>query len=166
MIEELVPYEIAKLAIEKGFSDYCYTRYSNLRYPTDDSGNNFNECKCAYIVINDQYNSVEMLWIEDDLGSSHWNEGTYSNGEHSRCEIVGEEILAPSCFALQAWIMEIHNIDVYAVPVKRHHTDGSDYYYYTWRIYKEGRSGKIYDLFKNALKAGLKEALELIPCQD
>jgi hypothetical protein len=108
-----IPCELSLLAKEKGFNEKCLANYSDLSYPTNDSGNDYDTCLCLWMDCQMPHDEVRVLWIENKNADFHWHEGLYTRGEHSRCELTGETIGAPLYQQIVDWFREKHGIFIY-----------------------------------------------------
>jgi hypothetical protein len=131
MTDQLISFETAKLAKEKGFDipvNYMYLERYSLGYSKP---------------------QILLSCARDDGDSDYnWN---------SR---VGYS--APTQSLLQKWLREVNNFDVQVVRVQwRHHNP------YFWEHNDESesysQSKRGWRTYEEALKAGLQEALKLIP---
>ncbi len=111
-----VPYDLSVKIKEKGFKCETLAKYSDFLYPLNDSGDDFARCKCLYIPFENRFDEIRMLWIEKENGHFHWHEGTYTEGEHSRCELTGEDTNAPTYDQFFAWLRNEHNIIACILP--------------------------------------------------
>lgn len=135
MKEELISFETAKLAKEKGFNEECYHVYNIF-----DNGN----------ILDSAYDMTGyLLFSEEDL--------KYANDNGYNC------IYAPTQSLLQKWLREVHKIHisvemgllysvdvVYEVIVKREANVEVEFINDEYKTYEE------------ALEVGLQEALNLI----
>lgn len=177
-----LPPSLSASLIEKGFKEECIAVHGKLQYPIDDSGERFAESECIYIPFQDPWDSVKMLWIEKENAHFHWNEGIYEEGDHSRCEIVGNPIPAPLYQQCVDWLDQQYFIYI-LIDIE---TTGTDEWVYTYCIvhlpkefhqakrrsphlktcssYSEGYGTYTggYNTRNEALAAAITEALKLI----
>lgn len=154
--------------IEKGFNKNSLFKYSELSYPINDSGNDYKKTLCLFLPLENAHDEVRMIWIDNEDAAFHWSEGTYSEGEHSRCELVGDNLDAPMYQEVIDWLRETHKMHIQTFighdedkiwynfelePVKL----GYDYEPHTCDTDVEGF--KYYETIEKAIE----EALNLIP---
>ena len=154
MKKDLILFETAKLAKEKGFDELVFYKYS-------DKG-------VLYIsYTTEQYYGIETL--EDFISSGDgftknnelpWQNIYRSENENKKVNIV---VTAPTQSELQKWLREKHNIHV-EVWYDNTQKDG---YPYLCEIYDQNdevvdHDGWYYDNWEEALEEGLQEALKLI----
>jgi len=160
MREELVKFETAKLAKEKGFN--IFNIDINLKNNIIINDNDIyidskniddkyylytNEDNCVYSLKVGQFNSV--------IGSFN------SFAKEYMLKETNDYFHAPTQSLLQKWLREKHNIWVYGKP--SNYTDGWDF-----RIYRKGSKCLYtvlkddYELYEDGLEKGLQEALKLI----
>jgi len=122
MEEQLIEFETAKLAKEKGFKIPCDGRW----------------------------------WIEP---ASDWK---FSKQGAVKCNNSSDDSIArPTQSLLQKWLREVHNIDVYAQPVR--FTGYIEIGYYTYSVMGEiPVKNYRYNSWEEALEVGLLEGLKLI----
>lgn len=135
MTDQLVSFETAKLAKEKGFDEECSHYYdledSNKLKHTVEGFKNPNE-DCMVDIELEFHNHVNF----------------------KRCA-------APTQSLLQKWLREKHNIDIIIEP--NQDSDGNKYYY--WRIRRNmfpSAIGNIANSYEEAFEASLIETLKLI----
>ncbi len=124
-----VPYDLAVKIKDKGFKGETLAKYSDFLYPLNDSGDDFAKCKCLYIPLENRFDEIRMLWIEKENGHFHWHEGTYVDGEHSRCELTGDDINAPTFEQIINWLDGTHKIRVDLT----HSNSNGAYKYTIWK---------------------------------
>ena len=137
MKDELVTFQTAKLAKEKGFTfsdeqlEYAY-------------GNGLN----SYFMWHD---------------GSHW--ACFSHFEFDTTQhgyVDTDSIPAPQQSDLQRWLREKHNLLLIALPWRDHQCDVNDPY--TFRPMIVGvKTWVEYKTYEEALEVGLQEALKLLP---
>jgi len=148
MIEDLVLFETAKLAREKGFNAPCYAWF--YIYPKG-TQNPRKHWKIVSILEEDEVHEL----VGGQYGKTISDK--YSNS------IDQPHILArPTQSLLQKWLREVHKIDV--IPLTVRFTGYSEVGYYTYAV-KSIQPVKNYkfDTWELAFEAGLQEALNLIP---
>jgi|SRR5690554_2625851 len=138
MEEQLVSFETAKLAKEKGFNESCIRGYLNKdgSLMNDDDHFDYNSCYDDHSIM--KHLSFKNSEVIDD----------YS-------------ITAPTQSFLQKWLREVHNLIVIIDwgPLSKK---------YSYEIYHNGKDyGVEYvnDSYEEALEEGLIEALKLIQQQ-
>ena len=154
MKKDLILFETAKLAKEKGFDELVLYKYS-------DKG-------VLYIsYTTEQYYGIETLeeFIDEECGFTKnselpWNNIYRSEYENEKVNIV---VTAPTQSELQKWIREKHNIHI-QVWYDNTHNFG---YPYLYKIYDQNNEpvdsdGWYYDNWEEALEEGLQKALKLI----
>ena len=154
MKDQLISFETAKLAKEKGFDEICYCSYNvwrgNIRKSdTEETALN------KYLIIDDNPYSRDGNYVLDEFKNS------YSK----------EYITSPTQSLLQKWLREEHNWHIIIF------TDDGDLEYDNLRYYFEVRyiipsfkgedkdslvSEEGYKTYEEALEFGLLEALQLI----
>lgn len=107
-----VPFELALKLKEKGFKEDTIAKFSEIIYPIDDSGDSLARCKCLYIPLENRFDEIRMLWIENENAHFHWHEGTYTDGEHSRCELAGDDVNAPTYYQTINFIEKEFNMHI------------------------------------------------------
>ena len=148
MKEQLISFETAKLAKEKGF---------------DINGQDVFDLKNNNKIINFKDLAVQEF-IEDvetgyrDKALNYLKENINRTDDNSDEEYY---LLAPTQSLLAKWLREEHNIIVLV------DYEGIDGYYYKFYSYKEGNknydaSDKNYNTYEEAYEIGLQEALKLI----
>jgi hypothetical protein len=152
MKEQLVSFEVAKLAKEKGFSENCFHHY------------NSDGCVCEnHVEMNKMYIATHNLLANNtDFELERWGGGNkYS-------------IVAPTQSLLQKWLREKHNIviNISAIPNFIDLNNKKVSFYYNiiknndWIEENFDEKTSIeetyYDTYEEALEVGLLEALKLI----
>jgi len=137
MKEQIISFELAKLAKDKGFdveSLYFYTKPNSKMYAIDE------EIR-AYEIKN----TARKL---------------YECGKHATLNRESV-LLAPTKGLLQKWLREKHSIDVIVDKVDS--IPSSGYYFNIYRENIEDEYGIIkFNTYEDALEKGLEEALKLI----
>ena len=136
--EQLISFDVAKLAKEKGFNINCHKCYK-LDYP---KYGKLESCSISY--------DEDFGWIE------------YNHHRGTDVKIYPESfIFVPTQSFLQKWLREVHDIDVIALSVR--FTGYLEIGYYTYAV-KGIQPMKNYrfDTYEQALEQGLIEALNLI----
>lgn len=137
MKEQIISFELAKLAKDKGFdveSLYFYTKPNSKMYAIDE------EIR-AYEIKN----TARKL---------------YECGKHAALNRESV-LLAPTQGLLQKWLREKHSIDVIVDKVDS--TPSSGYYFNIYRENIEDEYGIIkFNTYEDALEKGLEEALKLM----
>ena len=147
MVEQLISFETAKLAKEKGF---------------DINGQDVFDLKNNNKIINFKDLAVQEF-IEDvetgyrDKALNYLKENINRTDDNSDEEYY---LLAPTQSLLSKWLREKHNIIVLV------DYEGIDGYYYKFYSYKEGNknydaSDKNYNTYEEALEAGLQVGLQV-----
>jgi len=136
MTEQLISFETAKLAKEKGFDWVSYTYYYNSddyeEYPNDN----------IYIYR---------------LGYNKSNKETNSNYD------IDEAVSAPTQSLLQKWLREKHGVLVESTHYTANHFTFKIYERNSIiKIVKLGSVDNLYDTYEQALEKGLYAALKLI----
>lgn len=144
MQEQLISFETAKLAKEKGFEFQDW--YEDYKY----------DFYCISEFVNDWRDSVNHYKVGDEI------EGYYLNPlTRGKQDVV---IYRPTQSLLQKWLREIHSI---YVETTRHIgiNDGS-YIYYESSVQHNNKYKKLIcpskENYEEALEIGLQEALKLI----
>ena len=169
MEEQLISFEVAKLAKEKGFKEKCYATYYD--YPSmykEYSAKKLIERKLDKIELH--FNNSE-IWIHPSekrngfLGcdspehyiryidyKSHLKNNNISKKDSAQKHWYS----APTQTLLQKWLREKHNIFL----TVEYSLDKDDWFYY---LYKQRINKYIhFKTYEEAFEAGLKEALQLI----
>jgi len=145
MMGQIVSYEVAALAREKGFLEHCDWRYTEY---DDNKLVNWKDeqvKECIEYDITYAYKAVESLADSYFHIFKHRDDGWY--------------LAAPTQSFLQAWLRNEHKIEIavqwfdkgYIKAVKKHPFKNNTYRMETWNSYEE------------ALEMALFEALNLIP---
>lgn len=146
--EQLVSFETAKLAKQKGFNWLCYHHYDNINL-------------VANYVENGSSTDVEFRADLEDLLENY-------NSKH----LIGEFYSAPTQSLLQRWLREEYGIHINIQ--KLYQCNVSPAVFEGWHIYVAGKTFEIrYDIndilidktfstYEEALEAGLQEGLKLI----
>ena len=133
MKDQLITFETAKLAKEKGLNELCSSCY-------DSKG-----------IVHHNYlenGSSSDTEFRVDLEDLFENFNNYGKTVYS----------APTQTILQRWLREVHNIECYAYPYKDHQADNNDPF-----EYRASRRGiQSFETFEEALENELKEGLKLI----
>jgi len=135
MQEQFVDYETAKMLKELGFDDECITSYQQMQYPINDSGNSYNKSLCLTIDCEMPLDEQRVLWIEKENAHFHWHEGTYRDGEHSRCELEGEDCKAPMWQQVEEWLWRRCGICFQLMQVRLDKQDSLSFYFNIFREY-------------------------------
>jgi len=156
-----VPIEIAKELKELNLNQsQCLAFYSSLTYPINEGGGE-KETTCLYIQQEDRYDSVKMLYIDNKDAHFHWHEGTYDEGEHSRCYISGNPIPAPTYQQVIDWFFKEHGIWIWVAQCER-----SVKFEWFCRYERKGScmdyDEKFYELPYEAYNAAITEAIKLV----
>ncbi len=143
MKEQLITFETAKLAKEKGFNEITKERYcdcpefNEMQY----GSGKYHECEEGYKL---QLATVELL-----------------NHEYKCTRPCNGEYKAPTQAFLQKWLREVHKIYIGAVPVIYSGDDEASYYYPT--INNCTIDTKLrYKSYEEALEQALQDGLKLI----
>jgi hypothetical protein len=138
MKDKLISLELAKLAKEKGFKEYCTNAYINRQYLSE------------YHVADEyfKYTCKEDFPLVNDCAfflvprAEPW-------------------FAAPTQSLLQKWLRELHNIDVESRSVR--FVGDEKVSYYQPYIYGSIVSLKRYNTYEESLEAGLFEGLNRMP---
>lgn len=149
MEEQLISFETAKLAKEKGFNISTQEAYINNKLFVNFESSNGNERE-YFFDANDFYND----WNNKSLVFDEEGRGCFG------CKLDNKKYFlaysAPKQSLLQKWLREVHNIDVNVLPYntnKKYYEVVVDKCVTTW-------SG--YDTYEEALEKGLQEALLIL----
>ena len=153
MKENIVSFQVAKLAKEKGF------KFPTNCFYFEDGVFHQYILRDTYGYYGDEYSiSIEDLF-------ENWNDNfKTSKGEKTdRCfgchgSNYLETFSAPTQSLLQKWIREVHNILLYVYPYKDYAANVNDPF--VWR--SSYTAHKEFNTYEEALEAGLLEALKLI----
>jgi len=137
MVNQLISFETAKIAKEKGFEDLCFYYY--------DSQETLNEPFLENGSSTDVEYRVGLTDLLENHNRSHWS--TFS---------------APTQSELQKWLREKHNIIVLVdiFPTPQNYQEFK--YSVSNNILPCGITTDLYDTYEEALEIGLQEALKLI----
>ena len=153
MQEQLVSFETAKLAKNKGFDEICTSHYVNEKpfYSVDEPKQLFNTV-LRYGNRKETYESTSVLWFKNsDL---HYKD----NSEKFR---FNKGYTAPTQSLLQKFLREKHNIII--IVDKIDSTLNSGFYYNIYSVLVENNYGILeFKTYEEALEKGLFEALKLI----
>lgn len=153
MREELVTFQVAKLAKEKGFDEPCIDTYKDVvlyRHKSKRHNSSFNQ---------------------------QWEEEPIKNSAMSNAKIP--RYSAPTQSLLQRWLREVHDIRVlidfetiddsetaYTFKIVKYLPEGKNRKKDTWDFYETtysfNQGGGWYKTYEEALEVGLQEALKLI----
>lgn len=141
MKEQLVSFETAKLAKEKGFRNFCfyyYDKHGKLVEPYEENGSS---------------TDVEFRVDLDDFLENH-------NQSYNKCHS------APTQSLLQKWLRDEHDLEAYVIP-NHYYKDGKLVKQYrAWKPTKTGQEmisrDTFFNTYEQALEKGLQEALKLI----
>jgi len=157
MTEQLVSFETAKLAKEKGFDEICTSHYVNEKpfYSVDEPKQLFNTV-LRYGNRKETYESTSVLWFKNsDL---HYKD----NSEKFR---FNKGYTAPTQSLLQKWLREEHDIHIIVI------SNSKNQYFVDYRFSNQRvdndydlilLSGVVYNTYEEALEKGLFEALKLM----
>jgi len=140
MEEQLISFETAKLAKEKGFDELCITYYK------------IENKKCYHHIRRAGYHKGKFYKLRNSNMS-------LTKNKHDRFS-------APTQSLLQKWLRESHNINIFISGFGISHYSVT----YQYSILKTPMSGvldhdNIYTTYEEALEAALQKALELIKKQ-
>lgn len=110
MKKQFVTYEIALKLKELGFDEECFAYYNKMGSFVDEDGSIYKKSKVLFLEYDNQFNQISPLWFEKDIIKEMWDEGSYWDGEHSRCKLVGNDVKAPLWQQVIDWFREKHNI--------------------------------------------------------
>ena len=171
MKEDLIKFETAKLAKEKGFSMLA----KNFSSALVDSRNNKVQRYSFYREFNEsnytrknypmtEYEPRVQFEFEVGTNCNHIFGLEKSYLQPDNQYLTAHFYLAPTQSLLQKWLKDVHDIQLYVVPVG--HSDFSIKYYYYQILGKDCSTGKHkinrFITYEEALEAGLIEALKLI----
>ena len=134
MEEQLISFDTAKLAKEKGFNIPTISYYSPKGRSEESEG-----------------------YMTERLESSNWNDGQGSYPTHAK----DVECSAPTQSLLQKWIREVHNI---SIKIDDFYTNGKlrfDFSVSELGSQDDNPKG-IFEIYEEALEMALFEALKLI----
>jgi len=138
MTDQLISFETAKLAKEKGFDGKCFGGYDTIRYN--------HETGC------EKYNT-HPRWLHSD--------GKYESLSYRTKETVNIScILAPTQSLLQKWLREKHKIIVLIGFLD--FSDDDNYFYSLINHPRELQEDEYYKTYEEALEQGLYQSLLLI----
>ena len=136
MKEQLISFETAKLAKEKGFNIPTISYYNPKGRSEESEG-----------------------YMTERLESSNWNNGQGSYPTHAK----DVECSAPTQSLLQKWLREVHDIHI---NIRTNTVSGGNYFFYLFQtrapFYTLFVSEKNSDNYEKALECALKESLKLI----
>lgn len=141
MKEQLISFETAKLAKEKGFNLECKCFYTNPRskmFGIDEHNN--------YYPIKNIFKKIYTIGFEATLNSKN-------------------VIYSPTQSLLQKWLREKHNIDVEIHregPIQSQRDGFSLWIMSLYETIFPWKLGGIHNTYEEALEKGLQEALKLI----
>ena len=156
MKEQLISFETAKLAKEKGFDILCFNYY-------------FEDGEFKENILTGQngyYGDDYEVEFEEFL--ENWNDKTLTNKNGGRCFGCSknkgylETFSAPTQSLLQKWLREKYRIDVFVNPFKDHQADVNDEIVYKYCIWNNSIGAEFNQTYEKALEKGLQEALKLI----
>lgn len=148
MIDQLVTFETAKLAEEKGFNGMCINRI---------------HCSHFHTIINNVI-PKNISIVEDFMSKPEdWNHKLHDNPNGGK-KLIGLYLSIPTQSLLQRWLREKHDIHII---VKVFWDSKTNNRTYAADIYKIGdkpimRKRKVESTYEEALEQGLIEALKLI----
>lgn len=153
MKEELINYETAKLAKEKGFTVETKYRYYNcMAYEEMQYGHGkYHDDELGYETIEEK-----LEWLRDSKPNRP----------------VKEDFPAPTQSLLQKWLREVHKIDIYVIGygfgyysqlnnVSPGNQEEVKYVDRRWNMPPDYKNGE-YKNYEEALERGLQEALKMI----
>ena len=157
MKEQLVSFETAKLAKEKGFDIHCPNFYF------EDGEFRKNELTGTNGYYGEEYCFEQEEFLEN------WNDGFLTNKLGDRCfgckksNNYFETFSAPTQSLLQKWLREVHNIDVISYPSFMGKQRNYYYVIFTNRDFENYMQGLSNNYsYEEALEIGFKEALTYI----
>lgn len=145
MKEELVTFETAKLAKEKGFdvpqNMWWYNRFGVEcgRTDVDEDGNHLYYGSGTY--VSEPKRNVSKEYYEKQTSIS---------------------FQAPTQSLLQKWLREKHNIEVFVNPYKDYFADVNDPVMYKYCVWNNSIGAEFSEIYEEALETGLQRALKLI----
>lgn len=168
MKEQFVTYEIALKLKELGFDEECFANYNIMETFADEDATNMIRSKVLYLEYENQYSIISPLWFEKDFVREMWVDGSYWDGEHSRCEVVDDGIKAPLWQQAIDWFREKHQLYIQIVFSEIIDDNLYPYYYYIidmkTKLVASTLSKNIKE-FNDALKQAILKAIELITQQ-
>jgi hypothetical protein len=136
MTEELIKFETAVLAKEKGFDE-------QTRNAFDENGEEIFCDPCS--------NSVRLVGLGNRQGHKWWN--SKEIGKYAR----------PSQFLLQRWLREVHKIHIEILYGQKANSENEYWYYTTIQVDKKKKKTLVCnDDYEEALENALVQALNLI----
>lgn len=154
MIEQIISFETAKLAKEKGFNINTLYYYGNTQKEYDRDLKVYQERlgKMGEEECKRYFNKNYPLWCAGTL-----NDGTI----HGYAKGISERIMFPTQAVLQKWLREKHDIEAFVTPTP------NTYYAHVFLRTQIGFSAKLnckgkFSSFEEALEMVLVKALELI----
>jgi len=165
MKNQFVTRDIAIKLKDLGFNQDCLAIYGEIKYPLDDSGLRFDKSNCLYLPYDDTYNEYKMLHIESKLALQQWVVGSYWEGEHSRCEFVGDEIKAPMWQQTIDWLREKYQVSIDFHSTFRNGIRGGIYGLYVINDYKNNIQDQTIEslYYKDHQEQAILKSIEL--CQ-
>lgn len=157
MEEELISFETAKLAKEKGFN-IAVSKYflsdGSLKVNFEDSDGNEREYYFDADSFRENRNKKDWVISEDGY-------------ECFGCKYDGKKYFysysAPTQSLLQRWLREVHNIHISMLHFWDFENDTESYKANISQINNEVLHTDFHDSYELALEEGLKKALNLIP---
>jgi hypothetical protein len=113
MKEQFVTYEIALKLEELGFDEECFAYYNTIRTAIDENESIYKKSKVLFLEYDNQFNQIFPIWFEKGIVEYMWKEGSYWNGEHSRCELVGNDVKAPLWQQVIDWLFSKNLLYLY-----------------------------------------------------
>lgn len=138
MIDQLIEFQTAKLAKEKGFNEVCIDIFSDTGI-----------AQYRYNLDIDNIKSMRKLKEEFEITNSELEQIAKD------CKIT-PYIARPSQSLLQRWLREVHKIDVFSIKLKAVNK-------YIWEANTNEQREGWYNTYEEALEEGLKAGLNLIP---
>ncbi len=150
MKEELVTFQVAKLAKEKGFNILTHSYYFEDGEFKENSLTGTN----GYYGEDYEFNLEEFY--------ENWNDKWLTKKSGDRCfgckksRGYFETFSAPTQSLLQRWLREVHNINVYCMPCENDYKEGQ------WFNNIASHNPSFTGTYEEALERGLYEALKII----
>jgi hypothetical protein len=152
MKDELVSFELAKLAKDKGFNEYCENAFDVYK------DKNISE------NIKDE-TAIEFFdgFVKDLHGYKNYRGADAKENYLHRRDISDDLwLLRPTQSLLQKWLRDVHDIHVSVSPMHLSRGWRQQAYNMKKGHYKGASAGFHYKTYEEALEIGLEQALKLI----
>ena len=147
MKKQFVTYEIALKLKELGFDEECFAYYNKMGSFVDEDGSIYKKSKVLFLEYDNQFNQISPLWFEKDIIKEMWDEGSYWDGEHSRCKLVGNDVKALLWQQVIDWFREKHNIIIDVAEIYK----GLGNYHFALNLAWEYFEGDYYEAREQAI---------------